>query len=234
MTAVGASVRMVWSTPLLDQPSRNLGFLLDMDRAMKAKVSGLQVTDAKTGAVTRRVPVYFNRPPAETRDVTFPYILINLLSQERASDREQRSGRTPIPYTPRGYTAPTPRADPTDTNGALITDSMPIPYDFTWQVASHARFVEHDREIIFEMMQDERIPPRFGYLVVNDTIRTMDLLSGPTNADGYDDSGKRIYRKTWLVRASAEFFQSDIRLPVAPTTTVVDYRSTIDGGVALR
>lgn len=222
---VGASLNAVWTTPPLDQPQRNIGFITEMDRAMKEKVSGIFVTDDRSSTNRRQVAAYYNRPAKENRDVSYPYITVNLLSFQRAADREQRGHNIPIPYAPTGYTMPAEQTDPDLPQGQLLSE-MPIPYDFVWQIASFARFVEHDREIMFALMQDERLPTRFGYLNVQDTVRYLDLLDGPTNADGYDDSGKRVFRKTWTVRASAEFFQQDIQTTTLPTSIVVEYSDT--------
>lgn len=229
---VGVQLSARWATPPLDQPQRNQGFITEMDRAMKEKVSGLYVTDERAGGNRRLVPAYYNRPAKENREVTFPYITVNLLSYARAADREQRADNPPIAYAPVGYSLPADNVTPGLPQNYLLTADLPIPYDFTWQIACFSRFVEHDREIMFELMQDERLPTRFGYLVVRDTVRYLDLLDGPTNADGYDDQNKRVFRKTWTVRASAEFFQHDILTSTLPTSIVVDY-STADG-VALQ
>lgn len=204
----------------MTQVMANAKFITSMDAAMKAKVSGLYVTDERAQGQQRRVAAYFNRPQAEQRDVTYPYITVNLLSMTRAAEREQRGGSVPIPYAPYGFTLP-------EGDDYLVSE-MPIPYDFTWQIASFARFVEHDREIMLALMQDDRLPPRFGYLEVMGTSRYLDLLDGPTNADGYDDNNVRILRKTWIVRASAEFFQRDIDLSTRPTSVVVGVSATND------
>jgi len=202
---------------LLD-PDPNEGFFLDIDEAIKDKVdNAIHVTDKKAGAEGRLVRAFYRWPQVEVTDQTFPFITIDLLRFERAAEREQRSGDPDIPYVPTNVEPP---AD----GEFLHTEDMPIPYDFIYQITTHARFTQHDREMALRMIQNDIFPPRGAYLVVGDTVRDM-FVEGPVDASGLDPQpggrSKRHFRKVWTVTAHGELFQKDIELLSQPTSILI-------------
>jgi hypothetical protein len=228
-TPVGTDLDVSFDVEDIPDPNLNLDFIRDMDKAMKAKVAGIRVADDDAGADRRSVPVYFLRPTTEAREQTYPYITIQLLRFTPARYREQRSSDLPILYTPKGY------EEPVGTQ-TLHTDEAPIPYDFTWQVTTLARFIEHDHAIQTALMQNHRLPPRGAYLDVNGKRHYMEVLDGPLNGDAMQampgGQAKRLFRKIWTVRATAEWFQRSIVTADVPTEVVMDYRTLNDDAAA--
>lgn len=213
-TDVGAELGLVWNTESNEPPDPNEGFFTDLDLAMKEKVGGIYVNDRESGADRRLARVFFRWPQVEVTDQTYPFITLDLLRYERAADREQRAERFPLPYAPKNYTMP---AGYTEEPGGVSTEwlltEMPIPFDFVYQITAHARYNSHIREIMYQMLQNERLSPRGAWLQVGDTVRSM-LVEGPVDASGMDqESGgrpKRHFRKVWNATVQTELFQSTI------------------------
>ena len=219
---VGKQVDVRYAVQGVDQPMLNEDFVLDIDEAMKAKVNRVaQVTD-EDGSNRRPVKAFFRWPQPEPTDQTFPFIVVDRLAITRAADREQRSENTFIPYTPKGYTAPTDQA-------MLHTAEMPIPFDFVYQVTLHSRFWMHDTQIIEQMMQDHLLPPRGGWLVVGNTYRPL-FVDGPLDASGLDPQpggrSKRHFRKVWTCTTSGELFQKDIDTIAQATSLITTITTT--------
>jgi hypothetical protein len=204
---VTSDVELEWNVDEVDQPQLNEDFILDVDKALKEKISGLHVSDerADNSVGLREVRTFFRRPTRQVTEQTFPYITLDFMRIVRASSREQRGGPKRLPYTPKGYTAP----DGDSLN--LKTADIPIPLDFIYQVTSFSRSYSHDIQIMEQMYADDLLPPRFGWLPVGPTWRYLDVLDGPTQADFVGGPGnKRIFRKIWTVSVSGELFQTDI------------------------
>lgn len=203
----------------IPSPLLNDGFLFDIDLAMKDKVSDIYVSDQRAGEHGRLVPAYFRAPPSELRgQVQFPHIIIDRLGFRRAADREQRSSRPYIPYVPKGFTRP-PGVDAVGDPRSLATDDMPIPFDFRYQITAISRSYAHDRELQTQMLSNDRLAPRFAYLVVGDapnqTVRQMFVSEDSPREDArmvQVEGGvpKREFRSIWTASVTAELFQKDL------------------------
>lgn len=192
------------------------GFVLNEDAALKSHISSanIAVTDSNDPN-GRPVPVYFRLPQDEERRARFPYITIDLVGVTKADDREHR-GHTKLPYFPQWDTrALDPNALPAnaDDNTDLSLD-YPIPYNLDYEVISWSRFNQHSRDILAQMMAV--VPNRFGSVTVpqDGTIRSLDVLNGPTPADLVDDNGKRLFRNAWVLRVYAELLQDQVHQAV--------------------
>lgn len=209
----------------------NAGWITREDFALKVRLRGIRVPvqiekrehhdhdggldeDHGDGPVetlqskTRAVPVYFRLPENELQRKTFPYIVIDFLAPVRLSEEEHRGyttfGTTENAYTPPGMPAGGGRTE------------MPIPFMLQYQVTQYARYQQHDRAIMLELLTN-RLDPRFGYLEMvphNDapddlSLRRLDLLSGPTNGDTRDAEQRRLFRKMYTVGVSSWLFPSE-------------------------
>lgn len=203
-------------------PDPNWGFITDVDEALKAKLTRQLTVSDEAGGDSRRVKFFFRWPQVEVTDQTFPFGTIDLLRFERDPSREQRSEDPDLFYAPPGYALP-------GAGDFLHTDETPIPFVFTYQVAVHARFNLHDRQMSYQLLQNDFLPPRGAYLIVGEgdqqTIRPM-FVEGPVDATGLDpqpgDRPKRHFRKIWTVSTYAELFQKDIETLSLPTSIVTN------------
>jgi hypothetical protein len=207
---ISAGVGLVWATESVEPPDPNEGFITDIDQAMKDKVQGIYVNDREADADRRLMRAFFRWPQVEVTDQTFPFFTIDLLRYERAASREQRAERFPLPYAPKNYALP---SDVDSDTGPWLLTEMPIPYDFTYQITAHARYNSHIREAMEQMVGNDRFAPRGAYLIVNDTVRYMEI-DGPVDASGMDQEPggrpKRHFRKVWTATVQTELFQSTI------------------------
>lgn len=199
----------------------NRGLILREDASLKAHLQGMTVLDATSGDAGRPVKVYYRLPEQEAKRREYPYVTIDLLNIARDASREHRGYyrfRTGEEYHP-----PTRvHADPSRTE-------WPVPLLFTYQVTSFARFIQHDRQILAQMLT-EKLPERFGAVSVvasdentdDHSIRRLDIISGPQSGDQTDsgDPNKRIFRKIWTVQMSSEWFPSEIVQAAAPASNV--------------
>lgn len=207
-TDVSAGVGLGWAAEAEPQANPNEGFITDIDDAMKAKIQGVYVNDREADADRRLVRAFFRWPQVEVTDQTFPFFTIDLLDYRRAPSREQRAERFPLPYAPKNFTLP----GDIETGPWLLTE-MPIPYDFIYTVTLHTRYNSHAREVMEQMVGNDKFPPRGAYLVVNDTVRYMEV-DGPVDASGMDQEPggrpKRHFRKVWTATVQTELFQGTI------------------------
>lgn len=189
-------------------------WLMNEDAALKNKLLGVLVQDTNAPVGGRPVPVRFRFPETEVADVTYPMIVIEHAGISKSDEREARADHPGLPYSPEGFPA---LADPT--HSSFVTPGLPIPYDIDYHVTTFARKALHDISLTAAMLQEDRLPARFGYLEVPEdgTIRRLDLLGGPEPNDVLDGSGRRVFRKTWTIRVSSEL------LP----TTIYDYTNAI-------
>lgn len=206
---VGRSLSTVFS--LGDQQALNAGFIFDMDLALEQKLRGIKVFDMESGGPRsngnpgRPVFVYFANGEVEVTDRTWPFITISLIGFHRAANREHRGENflSDVHYEVGGI------SDPAEAGVSL--DDWAIPYDFTWLVQTHARNFQHDRQIQLALEMDDKIPTRFGFLEVNDTVRILTRDSGPVQTDFLAGAPpKRVLRKTYTVSATAEFYRSQL------------------------
>lgn len=166
-------------------------FIMNEDKALKAKLSGITVADS--GNPTRPVGVWFGQPDKEIRYQSYPYITIDLIAVNVDKEREHR-GDVVLSYTPEGY----------NPNEEYRT-YFPIPINLDYQVATWSRQPRHDRQIMAELFKTDRLPFRFGGVVVEEdnTIRRLDLLSF-AKRDTTDQDGKRLFNNLYTVRISSE------------------------------
>jgi hypothetical protein len=201
-----------------------LPWLINEDRAVKAKLQGLTVTDANAPG-GRPVPVRYRVPESELAKQTFPLIVIEHAGLEKADEREHR-GRTLLPYAPEGTT---PWWQPTDagwdvTASPYIVD-FPIPYDIRYRVLVFTRLSGHDIALASAMAQFDRIPARFGFLTIPEdgTVRRLDLLGGPELVDTRDEDGKRLFRREYLISVSSELLASVAAQYAQATSVALDF-----------
>ncbi len=166
-------------------------FIINEDKALKRQVSGITVSDS--GNPERPVGVWFGQPDVQIRHQSYPYITIDLIGVSIAQEREHR-GDVTLRYTPEGY-------DPNVEHRTYF----PIPVNLDYQVATWSRQPRHDRQIMAELFKTDRLPLRFGGVVVEEdnTVRRLDLLSF-TKRDATDPDGKRLFNNIYTVRISSE------------------------------
>jgi hypothetical protein len=226
-TNVGAELTAGWETENTTPLDPNEGFFTSIEQAMKDKIERIYVTDRAAGADRRLARVYYRWPQVEVTDQTYPFITLDLLRYYRNASREHRGGDYPLPYSPPNYPLP----DDENNQNLITTVEMPIPMDLVFQITAHTRSNYQMREIEFAMLMDERLPPRGGYLVVNDTIRRMEV-DGPVNASGMDPQPggrpKRHFRKVWTTTVETEMFQTQIDSLTAITSAPVINVDLID------
>lgn len=176
------------------------------DAALKAKLSGLTVTDV-TAPGGRRVAVRFRLPETELADLTFPCVIIDHVSVLRDTEREHR-GITRLPYAPEGVDGVP------DAKGLypFLVD-YPIPYDINYQITVLSRKAPHHLALVGALAKLDRLPTRFGYLEIpgDGTIRRLDLDGGPELSSAPDGEGKRLFEATYLISVSTELLLSDVR-----------------------
>lgn len=183
-------------------PAEPLGFLLEEDEALKAKLSGITVSDGQRAA--RPVEVWYGQPDLEMAKRNFPYISIELIDINEDSDRVM-VGKPFLQYLPDGYTVPDDAV-----NQILSANWFPTPYNLDYQVTAWSRHPRHDRQIVAELLGG-RLPIRFGGINLPRSYREvrLDMLEGPRVADSTDENGKRLFRKVFTVRISTELFLDD-------------------------
>jgi hypothetical protein len=175
-------------------------FILNEDKALKAALSGITVSDSGNSA--RPVGVWFGQPDPEIRFQSYPYITIDLINVTIDSEREMRGEWYFTPgehkYSPEGTV-----------DGQEYRSSLPIPVYLDYQITTYARQPRHDRQIIYELTKQTRIPFRFGGLVIPEdrSIRRLDLI-GFAKRDTTEQD-KRLFRNVYTVRISSELFQKE-------------------------
>lgn len=179
--------------------------------------------------------VRFRGPEGELSDVTYPLIVIEQAGYSRAPDREHR-GDTRLPYVPEEENSETvpaiskstgelynwdPSDGPTTDSPVRIPDSA-IPYNVDWQVTVYTRLNNHMMQIVPELAKIERIPTRFGWLIVpeNNTVRSLELLGGPEIQPSKDQDGKRLFSTVYSVRAATELNLYGYSTDLTPVETV--------------
>lgn len=186
------------------------GFLLDEDNALKALLKGIVVNDDNG---ERKVGVWFRLPEPEERAREFPYITIDLVDLERASDREHR-GRIKMSYVPANVAA--------SPAGMDNKTEFPIPVELVYEITTHTRKAWHDRQLQAILLTD-KLPFRYGVLEVATgeddvvTMRRLDFVDVVSN-DGTDGDGKRVFRKVYTVTVSSELFPDTITAVQRVTT----------------
>jgi hypothetical protein len=186
-----------------------LPWLINEDRAVKAKLQGLTVTDVNAPD-GRAVPVLYRVPESELAAQTFPQIVIEHAGIEKADDREHR-GHIRLPYAPEGLPGWwEDGATSHDVTQSPYIVEYPIPYELRYRIIVFTRTYWHDVALAAALAQIDRIPARFGFLQVPEdgTIRRLDLLGGPELVDTRDADGKRLFRREYLISVSSEMLQA--------------------------
>jgi len=179
--------------------------ILNEDKALKLMLQGIKVSDSANAQ--RPVGVWFGQPDMEIRDQVYPYITIDFIGYSEDPARAHR-GTITMPYYPEGVDTGTIGSD--GAGAKQYVTEVPIPVNLDYQITTYARQPRHDRAIMGEMLAGQRIPLRFGEIVVPEdkTVRRMDFL-GFTKKDTTDQNGKRLFSNVYNVRISAEI------LPIA-------------------
>ncbi len=204
------------------------GFLLAEDEAIKARLTGLTVTDDRNN--TRPIQVFFRYPDAET-EREYPFITIEMLDIVHAKNRQH--SELPIYYynTAGGASAPTGASSmpnamnywPSNSadfgyltnknNYQVLVSNEFVPVDLLYQVSTFTRSALHDRQLSATMLT-KVFPFRKGSIHVpaDNTDRRLELLDWST-ADLLDPEAgyrKRIFRKVYTLQMSAELPSSDV------------------------
>jgi len=174
--------------------------ILNEDKALKIMLQGIKVSDSANAQ--RPVGVWFGQPDMEIRDQVYPYITIDFIGYSEDFERAHR-GMITMPYYPEGVDTGT--VNPDGSGAKQYKTEVPIPVNLDYQITTYARQPRHDRALMAEMLSGQRIPLRFGLLVVPEdkTVRRMDLL-GFSKKDTTDQNGKRLFSNVYNVRVSAE------------------------------
>ena len=190
-------------------------FIINEDKAIKAMLTGITVSDS--GNPTRPVGVWFGQPDLEIRAQSYPYITIDFLGYNEDFSRNHR-GELQMPYFPEGV----------NTSEQYITE-FPVPVYLDYQITTWARQPRHDRQLMAAMAIGQRIPLRYGLLVVPEdmTVRRLDFL-GFNKKDTTDENGKRLFSNAYTVRVSAEILPAVLEqiVPVTETNVSLNSQST--------
>lgn len=188
-------------------------FLIAEDTALKAYLQGLTVVDEKAG--TRQVKVWFGYPDVEARDVTWPFITIDLIDVIPANDRQIQGRLIDDDY--QGTKIPSDK---------LYVYDVPVAYDIVYQVTTHSRHPRHDRSLTFQLLH--KFPSKYGKLAVPNQLGTETayrsmFLDGFSKMDGVEeDTGgsRRILRNALTVRVVSEMSPLTLGEPVQPVEEV--------------
>lgn len=186
-------------------------FLLAEDEALKAKLSNVTVVAPREAGGRKRAKVWFGFPDQE-RERSYPFITIDLLDIVFANDRAHSAQLAPVDYWPSEYATfaewATANGIPYDpaTQWPMVREFH--PYNLIYQVATHARTSQHDRELMATLIGTAYIPDRWGYLQVPADGSERHLIrEGFTPADyleGAGEDAKRVFRKVYNVSVTAE------------------------------
>lgn len=185
------------------------------DQAVKTKLQGLSVSDATSDA--RPVTVRYRAPENAYADQSFPLIVLDRVAATFDPARAH-TGYIRIPYVPEGY-RPYPSAP--GMAGSPYWSEFPIPMFVDYGVTLLCRKALHLTSLLATLETFNYLPPRYGFLVVpqDNTVRRLDVLSGPQTDAVRDEQNKRLLRATWRIRTTAELIWAPIDEP-APATTV--------------
>ncbi|MER5754288.1 hypothetical protein [Streptomyces sp. NPDC002088] len=206
-----------------------LPWLINEDRAVKAKLQGLSVIDANASD-GRPVPVRYRVPEVELAQQTFPLIVIEHAGIEKDDEREHR-GPVRLPYAPEGKQGWwADGATSYDVADSPYLVDYPIPYELRYRVLVFSRTYWHDVALASALAQPDRIPARFGFLEIPEdgTVRRLDLLGGPEMADTRDENGKRLFRREYVISVSSEMLPSVADAYVQAQSVALDFEYFTD------
>lgn len=205
-------------------------WVMNEDAAIKAKFENLTVTDTNAPSGGRPVPVRFRLPEVELANVEFPFVLLQFLGMHKDDEREHR-GATSLQYIPEEAqdidwvtrvspltTVPWDPYDLTVSNQDVIAKSpvkvedFPIPYAIDYQVTVYCRTQQHVVQLISALAKRDRIPARFGYVVVpqDQTVRSLFLTGGPDLDERRDQDDKRLFLISYTVRVLTELLLDEV------------------------
>lgn len=202
----------------------NPGFLLAEDAAMKARFSGITVSDDRKQQ--RPVKVFFRYPEGET-EKEYPFITIEHLGisharnlqhseQEYIFDPSASSASVDtvrsLHYFPSEFDRDALENEYANTAGVVRARSF-IPVNLVYQVATHTRSALHDRQLTSKILRIIA-PYRQSYILVPEdgTSRRLDMLNW-FNSDLLDQEAgyrKRIFRKVYTIQMNAELPASEL------------------------
>jgi hypothetical protein len=187
-----------------------MSYIINEDRALKKKLSGIVVQDANAYVPGRPIKVRYRLPENEIAEMVFPSIIIEHAGITKESDREHR-GFIQIPYAPEGY--PLWDGDQADISLSPYWSDFPIPVGLDYQITVYARKFSHVEQIMSTLVTFDYLPFRFGYLAIPEdgTVRRLDVLGSTDIQSDKDQEGKRIFRIVYSVRVSSELLMSQIQ-----------------------
>jgi hypothetical protein len=197
--------------PMLGSPDlvAHTGFILAEDEALKKYLSGITVPTRPGAAETTEVGVWFRFPEGE-RQISYPFITLDLLSVEPAYDLFTSVFQEPLAGLYQPSVSP---SLPVSGEDGLTTYSIPnfLPFRLIYQVMVHCRSSLHDRYLLSLFMTDVVQPRPFWLAVDADmTWRRVERV-GFAQADIPEttESGtKRIFRKVHTLSMLAEIPQA--------------------------
>ena len=181
----------------------NERFILAEDAALKRKFEGLQVTYPKP----IDVDVWYRWPNKEVRDISWPFIAIDLVDFVKADHREHQGGpmsleRADGTYTPYGFT---PAVDP---GFVTIASDWPTPYDLYYTVTVVTKDPRHERELLAKFLgRYDLAPHRWGFIEIPEdgTVRRFETVS-VNDLTGRNAASDIEYRRVYTVRLESELF----------------------------
>lgn len=172
----------------------------------------------------RVVKVWFGYPDVEVRDLSFPFITINLVDIIPANNRQHSGVLYDTDY--RGTITPV-------ANKSYSYD-IPVAYDLVYQVTSHSRHPRHDRTLMFQLLN--KFPSKYGKLAVPNELGTETayrsmFLDGYVKRDTVESEtgNRRLLRNTLTVRVISEMTPAtaaSLLTAVSTVDTTISYTLT--------
>jgi hypothetical protein len=194
-------------------------FVIAEDAALKAKLQGIIVSDDKNN--TRPVKVWYGYPDTEVRELSWPFITIDLIDIVQAEYRQTSGYLVDNDFD--GQIAPS--------GSSVYRYTTPIAYDLVYQVTTYSRQPRHDRTLINAVFNI--FPSKYGFLTVpnqldtGSTNRTM-MLDGYVKRDAVDGEtgNRRILRNVFTVRVVSEMPPQTAAAILARTVETVKINTT--------
>jgi hypothetical protein len=142
------------------------GLILAESSALKAKLSGISVP--RPGGDPRRVRTYFRYPDEQTERI-YPFITIEFLTLQFATDRAHSVHQIPVDYWPSEYPTFQEYADAnglSEYTGRVGSAEVVYwhPYNMIFQISTHCRDPLDHIYLDGQLVGTHRIPDRWGYL----------------------------------------------------------------------
>lgn len=192
-------------------------WLLREDKALKASLGGLTVSDANNAS--RPVGVWFSQPDPEARNQKYPYITIDMIDVVEY---------TPAIMSQYGMTAEynylLAQLPTYDTNtqewGDLTTGTL-LPMLLIYQVSTWARHPRHDRQLL-QQLSKGAMHPRFAQVTCDDNTVRRVIVRGMTKRDTTDEKQKRLFRNIWTVAMVSEMFGDEVNLTQRVSQVIIN------------